>query len=267
MSKHPGTMKDKAFSLIGTVALVLSVGYMALPAVFIAVLSFSNDQFIGFPPKSWGLDRYAVVFTTPTWLDPILLSLQIALLTAALALLIVVPAVIGLHRGRLPGGNIIEAAAISPMLIPIAAYAVGMYAVFAESDLLGTFTGIVLAHTIHAVPIVVVVLSAAIGNVRPELELAAMTLGASRVRAWIGITLRLLTPAVISAAALAFITSFDEAVFITFLGGPGLVTLPKSIFDSVQYGVDPSITAVATVLMALTAALMLGATYLRKDVR
>nr|WP_275941384.1 ABC transporter permease subunit [Planosporangium flavigriseum] len=167
----------------------------------------------------------------------------------------------------LPGAGLIEATAIAPMLFPIAAYAVAMYAVFAEAGLIGTFHGIVLSHAIHAVPLVVIVLSTALDRVRPELELAAMTMGASRARAWVGITLRLLTPAVLGGATLAFVSSFDEAVFITFLGGPGLVTLPKMIFDSVQYGVDPSITAIATILMVVTAGLMLGATQLRKDVR
>jgi ABC-type spermidine/putrescine transport system permease subunit II len=153
------------------------------------------------------------------------------------------------------------------MLFPISAYAVGMYAVFAQTDMLGTFNGIVLAHVIHGLPLVVIILTTALDQVRPELELAAMTMGASRIRAWGGITLRLLTPAVVGAAIFAFVMSFDEAVFITFLGGPGLVTLPKLIFDSVQFGVDPAITAIATILMAATAVLMLIATRLRKDAR
>jgi putative spermidine/putrescine transport system permease protein len=258
---------DRLFTLAGRIVVTLSVAFMAIPALFIAVLSFSNDQHIGFPPKSWGVERYVDVFTSRTWIDPIVLSLEIAGLTAVFALLLVVPAVLGTKRGNLPGGAVLESAAIAPILFPISAYAVGMYAVFAEADLLGTFHGIVIAHVIHAVPMVVIVLATALDRVRPELELAAMTLGASRARAWLGITLRLLAPAVFGGATLAFVSSFDEAVFITFLGGPGLVTLPKSIFDSVQYGVDPSITAVATILMVVTAVLMLASTQTRKDVR
>jgi ABC-type spermidine/putrescine transport system permease subunit II len=267
MTTRVGRTLDGIFSWTGRLVVGLSVAFMAIPALFIMVLSFSNDRHIGFPPETWGLDRYVEVLTSRTWLDPIVLSLEIAALTALLALILVVPAVLGMKRGNLPGGTVLESAAVAPMLFPIAAYAVGLYAVFAEADLLGTFHGIVIAHVVHAVPMVVIVLSTALDRVRPELELAAMTMGASRARAWIGITLRLLTPAVFGAATLAFVTSFDEAVFITFLGGPGLVTLPKSIFDSVQYGVDPSITAVATILMVVTAVLMLGATRMRKDVR
>src|SRR5690606_33522771 len=90
-----------------------------------------------------------------------------------------------------------------------------------------------------------------------ELDLVAMTLGASRLRAVIGITLRLLVPASAATAILAFLTSFDEAVFVNFLGGVGLVTLPKAIFDSVRYGVDPAITAIAGTLILLSGALLM----------
>jgi ABC-type spermidine/putrescine transport system permease subunit II len=91
-----------------------------------------------------------------------------------------------------------------------------------------------------------------------------MTLGASRTRAWIGISLRLLLPTILSGALLAFLTSFDEAVFASFLSGPGLITLPKAIFDSVRLGVDPVITAIATLLMLFTALVLAVATRLRR---
>jgi ABC-type spermidine/putrescine transport system permease subunit II len=172
-----------------------------------------------------------------------------------------------MKRSNLRGGGLVESAAIAPVLFPVAAYAVGLYAVFAEFGLLASFHGIVVAHVIHAVPLVVIILTTALGQIRPELELAAMTMGASRGRAWAGVTLRLLAPAIVGATIFAFVASFDEAVFITFLGGPGLVTLPKLIFDSVQFGVDPAITAVATILMAITSTLLFAATRLRKGVR
>lgn len=267
MSARTDAGLDKAFSWAGRVVVTLSALFMALPALFIAVLSFSNDPRIGFPPDSWGVDRYVDVFTSGTWGPPIMLSLRVAAVTAVVSLLIAVPAVLALKRSTLPGGAFLESASVAPMLFPISAYAVGLYAVFAETNLLGSFHGIVAAHVIHGLPLVVIILTTALDQVRPELELAAMTMGASRARAWVGITLRLLTPAVAGAAIFAFVMSFDEAVFITFLGGPGLVTLPKLIFDSVMFGVDPAITAVATILMAVTAALMLIATRLRKDVR
>lgn len=251
-------------SLLVKAAILVAVVFMAGPALFIAVISFSEDAVLKFPVTSWGFGRYIEVFTSGNWGAPLLLSVQIAALTALGALILVVPAVFGIKRSLLPGRDLVEGAAIAPLLFPISAFAVGLYGVFAQFELLGTFEGIVMAHVIHGIPMVMIIMAAAFDQVRPELELAAMTMGANRVKAWITITLRLLTPSFAAAALFGFVSSFDEAVLISFLGGTGLTTLPKYIFDSVQFGVDPSITAIATLLMFATAALMLGATALRK---
>ena len=94
--------------------------------------------------------------------------------------------------------------------------------------------------------------------------LVAMSLGASRARALIGITFRLTLPAILAAFVLAFLAAFDEATFVNFVGGPDLVTLPKAIFDSLRLGVDPLITGIATILMALTGITMMLAVWLRR---
>ncbi|HVR05465.1 MAG TPA: ABC transporter permease subunit, partial [Solirubrobacteraceae bacterium] len=103
-----------------------------------------------------------------------------------------------------------------------------------------------------AVPVTMLVTSAAMSRIPVELELAAMVAGAGRVQAWLAVTLRLLAPAIAAGAVLAFVSSLDEAVLINFLGGPGQQTLPKAILDSVRYGLDPVITAIATLLMLAT---------------
>lgn len=251
-------------SVLVKLMILIAVVFMAGPALFIAVISFSEDSVLKFPVNTWGLDRYVQVFTSGNWGAPLLLSVQVASLTALGALILVVPAVFGIKRSLLPGRELVEGAAIAPLLFPISAFAVGLYGVFAQFGLLGTFGGIVMAHVIHGVPMVMIIMAAAFDQIRPELELAAMTMGAKRAKAWVSITLRLLTPSFAAAALFGFVSSFDEAVLISFLGGTGLTTLPKYIFDSVQFGVDPSITAIATLLMFATAALMLGATALRK---
>ncbi|MER7796179.1 ABC transporter permease [Microbacterium sp. NPDC096154] len=258
---------DRTTGVLGGALVVVSVVFLLTPAVLIAVLSFAADSRVLFPPRTWGFDRYVDVFTSGNWDRPLLLSLEIASWVALLAVLIAVPMVFALKRSRLPGRGLLEGIAIAPLVIPVSAYAVGLYAVFAQLDLLGSKFGIVLAHTVHALPLVVILLSTSLEQLKPDLELAAMTMGASRGRAWLGITLRLLVPSIVAALLFGFISSFDEAVLITFLGGAGLVTLPKYIFDSVQYAIDPAITAIATLLMLATTAIMLLATSLRKEPR
>jgi ABC-type spermidine/putrescine transport system permease subunit II len=138
-----------------------------------------------------------------------------------------------------------------------------MYGFLAQIGILGSYWGLVFADCMLVIPFVVIVIESSLSRIPRDLELVAMTLGASRSRAIVGITLRLLLPAIAASFILCFITNFDEAVFVNFLSGPGLTTLPKAIFNSLRTGLDPSITAVATVLMIFSTAVVAGAWALR----
>jgi ABC-type spermidine/putrescine transport system permease subunit II len=240
---------------------------LLVPAVLVAVLSFSGDAFFDFPPHAWGLRQYHTLLDDPRWGEALWLSVKIAVPVALASALVVVPTLFAVHRSRLPGRGALQAGGIVGIVIPISAYAVAMYGVFAQIGLLGTYVGLVLANVTLAVPVMLLVTSAAMSRIPAELELAAMVAGASRARAWLGITTRLLAPAIMAGTVLAFMTSLDEAVFINFLGGPGQETLPRAILDSVRYGLDPVITAIATLLMVATSIVMGLAARLARGVR
>ncbi|UOQ58957.1 ABC transporter permease [Leucobacter rhizosphaerae] len=222
------------------------------PALLTILLSFSDDAAIGFPPKSWGVQNYVDLFSSTKWLDPLMLSLQLSVGGAVIALVLGVPTLLALHRSRVPFRGAIEGWSLVSMILPGAVYAVAMYGVFQQFGLNGTHVGLMLMYGILAVPMVVILGSAALRQISQELELVAYTLGARRFRALFGVTLRLVLPAMLASALMAFITGFEEAVFINFLGGPGLKTLPKAISDSVMYGSDPTITAISAILVVAT---------------
>ena len=92
----------------------------------------------------------------------------------------------------------------------------------------------------------------AIKGVPPSIEEAAATLGASPSTVFFRVTLPMIRPALVAAAALAFLASFDEVVITLFLVGPRLSTLPIAIFRYVQYRADPQISALSVVLIAVT---------------
>ncbi|MBX5441950.1 MAG: ABC transporter permease [Solirubrobacteraceae bacterium] len=260
-------LSDLATRAVGGVVVTAAAVFLLAPALLTIVLSFSGDDRFNWPPESWGLRQYETLLESTDWLDAIWLSIRIALPVALLSALIAVPAVIAISRSRLPGRALLQAAGVVALIIPVSAFAVAVYGVFVQLKLIGTYVGLVLANTVLAFPLALVVTAAAMSRVPVELELAAMTAGAGRARAWAGITLRLLAPAILAGCVLSFITSFDEAVLINFLGGSGQVTLPKAIFDSVRFGVDPVITAIATLLMVATSLLMLIALRLRRSGR
>jgi putative spermidine/putrescine transport system permease protein len=249
---------------LGRLLLAAGVIFLLGPAIIVVIMSFSNAEFITFPPPSWGLRQYHNLFESQAWLNAIWLSLRIAAPAAILSSLIAILAVYAIYRTPLPGGELISFVGLTSLIVPISAYAVALYGVYVMTGLLGTRIGIILSHTVLAFPLALIVAGAAMSRIPREYELVAMTLGASRLRAWIGVTGRLLVPALIAGFVFAFLISFDEAVFINFLGGPGLVTLPKAIFDSVRFGVDPVITAIATLLMLVSAAIVGFAAWLEQ---
>jgi ABC-type spermidine/putrescine transport system permease subunit II len=256
----PGRAGPAADRLVGALGRLL-VGAVAVamlaPAAMVVVLSFSGERFFDFPPRTWGLRQYRVLLEDPRWGEALWLSVKIAAPVALLSALVAVPTLIAVHRSKLPGRGALQIAGLTGLVLPISAYAVAMYGVFAQVGLLGTYAGLVLANLTLALPVMLLVAGAAMTRIPVELELAAMVAGASRARAWLGVTVRLLRPAILAGGVLAFVASFDEAVFINFLGGPEQETLPKAILDSVRYGLDPVVTAIATLLIVGTSAAMI----------
>jgi ABC-type spermidine/putrescine transport system permease subunit II len=247
---------DRLTAAASVTAVAVTTLGLLVPAALVGVLSFSNDSFFDFPPHAWGLRQYRTLLDDPRWGSALWLSVRIALPVALLAALVVVPTLFTLHRSRLPFRGALQVGGLAGIIIPISAYAVAMYGLYAQVGLLGSYWGLVLANLTLAVPVMLLVTGAAMSRIPVELELAAMVAGASRLQAWLAITLRLLAPAILAGGVLAFVTSLDEAVFINFLGGPGQETLPKAILDSVRYGLDPVITAIATLLMVGTSLAM-----------
>ncbi len=246
--------------------LALVVIFMVVPTLIVVLLSFSGDEFIRFPPRSWGTRQYETLLGSEEWLTPLTRSLGLGVSAAVLAVIIGLSAVMALYRTAAPGKELLQFLGLGPLLAPSVAYAVALYGLFADLRLLGSFFGLLMVHITMALPFVLLIIGAAISRVPRELELAALSLGASRTRAWRDITLRLLLPAVVASFIFAFVVSFDEAIVTSFLSSIGFVTLPVAIFSSVRFGVDPVITAIATLLTAATALLLLVYGLLRRSV-
>ncbi len=243
--------------------LLLILAFLVVPAVLVVVLSFSNDPTIAVPVRSWGVRNYLALSASPDWWGAAALSLVVAVIVAVFSGLVAVPAAFAVERTHLARLPVLSFLAVLPLLVPQAAYAIGVYMMMVQFGMLGSPAGLVAAHVAICFPLVFVIVRSQMKRMSPDLDLVAMTLGASRRRAWLGISLRLLLPTVLSGGLFAFLISFDEAVFSNFLSGGALITLPKMIFDSVRMGVDPVITAIATLLMAFTALVLFLAAGLR----
>jgi putative spermidine/putrescine transport system permease protein len=231
---------------------VLTMIFLLAPIIVIVAVSFNSTALFTFPPPHWSTRWYASLLESRSWREAGMFSVTLASLVALAALALGVPAAYGLARDRFRGRRIVEGILISPMVVPSIVLALGLYMLFSPLRLISTPFGIFLAHTLLALPIVVIIVGAAARRLDTSVELAARSCGASFASAFWLVVLPALRPAIISAGAFAFLTSFDEVVLNLFLGGPNTTTLPRKIWESVKFEMDPTLTAVSTVLIVVS---------------
>jgi putative spermidine/putrescine transport system permease protein len=174
-------------------------------------------------------------------------------------------AALGLSRKDLPFRPVILGILILPMIVPVIITAVAAFIFYGYFGLIGTFSGLVLAHTVLATPFVVITVTSTLASFDWSLNRAAAGLGASPFYAFWKVILPLNLPGVISGALFAFVTSFDEVVVALFLSSPEQRTLPKQMFSGIREMISPTITAAATVQIVLSTLLLVGAELLRRN--
>ena len=238
--------------------------WLIAPVLIVVPLSFTGKESFEFPPSTWSLMNYERFFTDPSWRDGLVNSIVLGLVVAAVAVVLGTLASFAIVRGHFPGKGLVNALVLSPMIAPGIVVAVAVFGVFLGWKLAGTFTGFVLAHTMLAVPFVVVTVSTSLNGFDRNLERAAASLGANPVEVFFKVTLPLIMPGVASGALFAFVTSFDEVVIALYLKSPTYFTLPTKMYTSVTSEVDPTIAAASTVILVLTTMAILLPTFLRR---
>ena len=231
--------------------------FMILPILVIIPMSFSKAQYFEFPPRSFSFKWYVNFFTDRYWRNSMLLSLEIATITMFLATVLGTSAAFGIVRGQFKGKSLLQAIVLSPRIIPFIITALAAYFFYARLRLIGSRVALITAHTVLATPFVVITLSAALKGFDKSLELAAMGLGANRLQTYLRVTLPVIRPGIISGAILAFMTSFDEVIIAIYICGTSAVTLPKQMWDGMIREIEPTITAVASLLVGITILLMI----------
>jgi len=230
----------------------LVIIFLIAPILVVIIVSFNDTTLFELPPVRWSLRWYGTLLDSREWREAFWLSLWVASAVTALALVLGVPAGYALARSQFAGRRLVEFVLVSPMVVPVIVLALALYALFARLGLVGKPAGLLLAHTVLATPVVIVIVGAAFRRADTGIELAARACGASFLRTFWSVSLPSVRPALISAGAFAFLTSFDEVVLALFLGGPGATTLPKRIWEAVKFELDPSLTAISTLLVGLT---------------
>jgi len=242
----------------------LVFAFLMLPLLVLFPISFSSGTYLRFPPPGFSLKWYARYFGDVAWIDATYRSFQIGTATTVLALALGIPLAFGLARGRYRGRSLIENGISAPIIVPHIVLSIAIYGLFSRLGLIGEWYGVAVAHTVLALPFVVIVLLAGLRDFDANLELAARGLGAGRLAAVRTVTLPILAPSVYSAAFLAFITSFDELVVAMFISGANM-TLPKKMFDNILSEIEPTVAAVSVLQIVLISVLLVLGTRLRRS--
>ena len=234
----------------------LIVLFLIAPSVLVVPLSFSDSRYLQFPPPGWSTRWYEAYFGSIEWREATYVSFAAAILTMIVSTVLGTLAAYGLHalRGKL--SKTAYAVFTLPLIIPGILIAIGIFLFYAQLGLNNTLTGIVLAHSVIAIPLVVITVASSLKSYDMNQEMVARSLGASRPRAFLTVTLPQIRISVISGALLAFITSLDEVVISLFIAGGDKATLTKRMFNALRDEIDPTIASISTLLIVLSVLLL-----------
>lgn len=231
--------------------------FLMAPVIAVIPMSFDSSGIMKLVPTDPGLGQYRRFFSSPEWMSALWVSVQVALGTTILATTVGVLAALGLSRLK-PGWRMgIEAVLILPRIVPTIVFAVAAYNVFLSFGLIGSVAGLVLAHSILAMPFVVVFVGSSLRGLDRTLVEASGSLGASPPVTFFRVVLPQIRLAVIGSALFAFNISFDEIVVTLFISGIQSKTLPVKVWDAIQYEITPILPAISTLVILVTLALLL----------
>lgn len=171
----------------------------------------------------------------------------------------------GLHVSRLRHANLLLMLLLTPMVVPVILIGIGVFYAYVKLKLVNSMLGLVLAHSMLAIPVVMLVVASALKSFDLDQELVARSLGASRLKAFWLVTLPQIKFSVVTGAVLAFLTSFDEIIVSLFVSGGDNSTLTRNMFNALRDQVDPTIAAISTLIVLATTVLLVITQYVGRS--
>ena len=250
------TGTTRLLEALGRLYVGLLLGFLYLPIVIMAVMSFNASPFYQLPLE-WTGEWYVALSKNTQLIRATWNSIEIAIITTIVSTVLGTAASLALYRYDFPGKKLLQALLFPPIAIPWLITGTAMLIFFFGVGIGRGLFAILLGHVALALPYVIVVVSARLQTFAPELEEAARSLGASQWQVTRRVTLPWIMPGVIAGALFAFAVSFDQFVVSYFLSTPGEATLPVEIYAAIRKGFTPEINAVSTIIIAVSMGLML----------
>ena len=231
------------------------IAILLVPIIAFVPMAFTGSSFLSFPPPSLSLRWFEQFGASPLWLGAMIRSFGIGFATAAITLLIAAMAALGVARTRSRLGSVAFLLCLSPMMVPSIVIAIALFYLFARISLVASNLGIIIGHTVIAMPVVFMVMLATFKGYDRRLDAAASTLGAGRLRTFWRITLPLVASGLAVGFVTGFLQSFEELTVALFIGGGVKTTLPKQMWDGILLQVSPIIAAASVAVLIVVIAM------------
>jgi putative spermidine/putrescine transport system permease protein len=237
---------------IGTLAVV----FLTIPVVFIILYAFNEARYFTLPPKGLTLHWFANFFQNDRFQAALRSSFGIAGLITPTSLAVAVPSAVAIVRGSFRGRGLLNAALLSPLMIPGVVTGIAFLGLFSQLDVGSGFWRLTVALTCFTLPFAVRALVANLHGLDPALEEAARNLGASRWRAFLHVTLPQLRPGLLAGGIFVFVEAIDNFSISVFLTDIRTTTLPVEAYNYIRDFDDPTVAAMASMLIGLSVVLV-----------
>jgi spermidine/putrescine transport system permease protein len=225
--------------------------FFYLPIAILVLFSFNQSR-LNIIWTGFTLDWYAALWNDTVLVRTLQNSLIVATATTVLSVVLGTAGGWLLYRFRYRGSSFLETLVFMPMIVPEVILGVSLLILFVTIGLQLGYTTIVISHVTFCFPFVMAAVQARLAGLDPALEEAALDLGATPLQAFSKVLVPYLMPAIVSGALMSFTLSLDELIVTYFTASAGTRTLPLEIFGRVKKGLDPSLNAISTVLIAVT---------------
>lgn len=246
-------MKKWPFVYVG---IITAITY--IPILMTVIYSFNASKITSIW-EGFSLKWYEELFRDRDIREALVNSLILAFLCCSCAVVIGTTGAIGMHRRKSRLNDVVAYVSMLPIMIPEIILGMVFLSVFSLMDLPFGMLTLVIAHTTFCVPYVYSMVTTRLAGMDKSLEEAALDLGASPFRVFFDVTLPAIMPGILSGVMLSFAMSFDDVVISIFVTGPKVNTLPVKIYTKLKTGVTPEINALATIMLAVTVLLLVGA--------
>ncbi|CAN7621332.1 ABC transporter permease [Bosea sp. LjRoot9] len=244
-------------------SVALGYGLMLLPVAMVLLISVFRDEIVSFPPSGLTFRWYVNAWQRREFANGFLVSAQLALIATMVGVPLGTAAALALSRSTISAKGAISTLLLGPLAVPGVVAGTALYLFYLkvenglDHDIVGTLPGLIGAHVLLTIPWTVRVVTASLQGLDRAAEEAASNLGARPWTVFWRITLPMLRPGVVAACMFSFIQSFENLELTLLLVGPGKTTLPVAMLNYLEFRMDPTLAAVATVQIMIVAALML----------